>query len=206
MLAGAGPTDLAHGPCIVRPEARAAWGHVLLANLAERAPVRHRRVLERLHPKTHSAYEGLAAMRWVPMEAHMELSDEIRAEVGAGLRYSEFWRQAGLRLANRPILSGFLQMVGRLSGSDPLRVANQFPRFFRHTFRHVVDARVVREPGRTVLELFDFDGAAFNFECFVEGTVGVLMASGDVTNSRLRAEVTHFEAGGRASIVVRAIG
>ncbi|MEM6954270.1 MAG: hypothetical protein AAF645_01240 [Myxococcota bacterium] len=166
---------------MAEPLVRAAVSQTLLRTLRRVRPDAAKHVDGTLSSAARANLESLNALRWIPMDHHMELSDRIREFIGAGERYRVFWQDVFDSLLRRPIFHRFVDMAMRMLESPAESLLHFAPRMYGHIFQECGECsiEVKREANQLgMLTIAGWPGERYEFDGFVEAMHGSIEGAG----------------------------
>jgi len=171
---------------------RAAHTQTLVASVRKLAVAERTTILDAVTADRLTEIESVFPMFWLPMTAHMALSDAIRDTVGPE-RNRRIWRSTMDSSYQRPLLQGFVSGAVGLFGMTPASLFRQGPRIYGQLTRDLgaVTFDPVGENGGTVY-LRGFPAKDFRFICYIEGLAGCLEST--ISLTRAIGEVTPLDA------------
>ena len=131
-------------------------------------------ILELVRPSVQRLIDDSLPSSWTAMEAHMELSDAIRAVVGSE-RNVAIWASTVEVAYGQPLVAGFVTAARKLFAVTPQLTLKHGPRIYHHLTRSVgvlTIEQLQENYGHAVLRAFPV--RRYTFDCYVEGLAGAL--------------------------------
>jgi hypothetical protein len=172
---------------------RAMQSRSLLGAIRELPVATQREIFRNVEPTLITQIDGAIGMSWVPMGAHMRVSDEARLVLGQE-RFVTLFERSMMRSWDSPLLSGFVKMSTTLLGLTPRSLVQRAPYVYTHVTRDLGSLTSEFDGPKTVVSLLGFPAEFFNFQCYVDGTFGCLRSVFALTQTHGEVTVLDMDA------------
>lgn len=181
-------------PGVQRPRILAGFVQGTLAGLE---PAVAACVRARLAPETVATLERSSRIAWLPIEADVELTHAIYAELGAG-RAHELFRKNLSSALDTPILRSLAQGALRLFGASPARLFSWAPKVYAQLYRDSGDMRFEADgPCSARLELSQLPPPIAESRDYLDGLAGAFAAGFDLMELKGEVTIERFDPSGR---------
>ncbi len=171
---------------------RAMQTRSVLAVVRGLAPTERDTILDKSGRTMVAELDRTIAMAWFSMESHMRLSDCAR-EVLEKDRFVDLFEAAMLSSWSSPLLNGFVKMSTTLLGLTPSSLIQRAGYVYPYVTKNLGTLTAQCSPREATVILRGFPANKFNFQCYVDGTLGCLRSLFPLTQSRGAVEVRDLD-------------